>query len=82
MTARERYQKVTFQLPADLKESLNRLKEEMGVSLSAIYTEALREYVKKQEARRWREAALKARKEYETAPQALQNLDQDGFYEY
>jgi len=58
-------EKVTFNLPSELKMQVNKLKNDLHVSMSAIYTEAIREYVQAQEDRKWREAAKFMSKEYE-----------------
>ncbi len=53
-------EKVTFNIPSDLKKALLALKDERKVSLNTLYTDALKEYVKKQELKKWEEAATKA----------------------
>lgn len=42
-------EKVTFNLPIELKAKVNELKNDLHTSLSSIYVEAIKEYVKKQE---------------------------------
>ena len=58
--------KVTFNISSDLKKDLVTLKSELKVSLNTIYNNALKEYVKKQELKRWEQGANKAsqNKEY------------------
>ncbi len=54
MVTNHKIEKVTFNIPSELKEQLNILKEEMKVSLSTIYNNALSEYIKKQELEKWK----------------------------
>jgi predicted transcriptional regulator len=77
-------QKVTFNLPTELKERVEAVKREFGLSFSAIYTEAIEEYVRKKERQMWRKAAQKARKEYLENDELTQfsTLDGDGVYDY
>lgn len=53
-------EKVTFNIPIELKEEIGRLKEKMNVSFSYIYNDALREYIKKKEMQKWEEGIEKA----------------------
>ncbi len=66
MSYRTTVEKVTFNIPSDLKKDLLALKDELKVSLNTIYTNALTEYVKKQELKKWEQGAIKAaqNKEY------------------
>ena len=52
--------KVTFNISSDLKKDLVTLKNELKVSLNTIYNNALKEYVKKQELKKWEQGAIKA----------------------
>ena len=58
--------KVTFNISSDLKRDLVILKNELRVSFNTIYNNALKEYVKKQELKKWEQGAKKAsqNKEY------------------
>ena len=56
----QKIEKVTFNIPSELKKDVVKLKDELKVSLNTIYKNALTEYVKKQERKRWEEATLKA----------------------
>ncbi len=58
-------EKVTFDIPRELKEKVVALKEELHLSLSAIYNEAISEYVKQQELKRWERGAAEAIKDTE-----------------
>jgi len=46
-------EKVTFNIPLELKEQVIALKDELKVSLSAIYNEAIANYIKQKELEKW-----------------------------
>jgi post-segregation antitoxin (ccd killing protein) len=46
-------EKVTFNIPLELKEQVVALKDELKVSLSAIYNEAIANYIKQKELEKW-----------------------------
>ncbi len=46
-------EKVTFNIPVELKEQVIALKEELHVSLSTIYNEAIANYIKQKELDKW-----------------------------
>ena len=46
-------EKVTFNIPVELKEQVIALKKELNVSLSTIYNEAIANYIKQKELDRW-----------------------------
>jgi post-segregation antitoxin (ccd killing protein) len=46
-------EKVTFNIPIELKEQVIALKDELKVSLSAIYNEAIANYIKQKELEKW-----------------------------
>lgn len=55
-------EKVTFNMPVELKQQVMALKEELQVSLSVIYNEAIAGYLKQKEMEKWKngvEIALK-----------------------
>jgi len=56
-------EKVTFNIPSELKAQLVSLKNEMHVSLSAIYNEALSNYIKQKELEKWERGASLASKD-------------------
>jgi predicted transcriptional regulator len=43
------FEKVTFNIPSELKEQVMALKDELKVSLSSIYNEAIANYLKQKE---------------------------------
>jgi len=47
-------EKVTFNMPTELKDQVIALKEDLQISLSAIYNEAIANYLKQKEIERWR----------------------------
>ena len=59
----EKMEKVTFNMPSELKAKLVMLKEEMHVSFSALYNEALERFVKEKELEKWEKGAQKASKD-------------------
>ena len=61
--------KVTFNIPSDLKERASRLKDELHISMSALYKDAIDAYVKQKEREKWENAAKLMRKEYENNPE-------------
>ncbi|RUM74010.1 MAG: hypothetical protein DSZ12_06245 [Sulfurovum sp.] len=46
-------EKVTFNIPVELKEQVVALKDELHVSLSHIYNEAIATYIKQKELDKW-----------------------------
>jgi predicted transcriptional regulator len=58
-------EKVTFNIPVELKEQVIHLKEELNISMSSIYIDAIKAYVQEQDKKRWQEAAKLMSKEYE-----------------
>ena len=61
-------EKVTFNMPVELKAKITALKEELDISFSAIYNEAIASYIKQKELEKWHrgvEMALSDR-EYRT----------------
>lgn len=59
----EKMEKVTFNMPSELKAKLVTLKEEMHVSLSVLYNEALERFIKEKELERWEKGAQIAAKD-------------------
>ena len=59
----EKAEKVTFKMPAELKAKLTMLKEEMQVSFSILYNEALECSVKEKELEKWEKGTQKAFKD-------------------
>ncbi|RBQ30403.1 hypothetical protein ACNSOS_11530 [Aliarcobacter vitoriensis] len=77
-------EKVTFNLPIELKAKVNELKEDLQTSLSSIYIEAISEYVKKQEEKKWIKGFELASKDaqYQKLCEEFGNSDDGGLYEY
>jgi hypothetical protein len=53
MVANKTYEKVSFNLPTDIKLEVVKLKNSMKVSLNTIYKTAIVEYIERQEIKRW-----------------------------
>ena len=53
-------EKVTFNMPADIKTKVMTLKKELKISLSSIYNEAIVNYLNKKEAERWQQGVSMA----------------------
>lgn len=50
-------EKITFNMPVELKEKVLQLKDELKVSLSTIYNEAVKNYIQQKERERWQKGA-------------------------
>lgn len=76
-------EKITFNMPVELKNQVMQLKDELKVSLSTIYNEAVRNYVQQKELERWKRAAESAAKDkkYAAGMKEFGN-DDGGLYEY
>jgi post-segregation antitoxin (ccd killing protein) len=70
-------EKITVTIPHDLKEKLVNIKDELKISMSAIYKEALEAYLEKKELEKWEKGALlaSADKEYISLSKELGNID-------
>ncbi len=77
-------QKISFSISTKLKEKYDSFKDELDLSLSAMYREALEDYIKQKERERWRNAAQKAKQDYESNAELREFslIDGDEFYEY
>ncbi len=64
-TAKE-IEKVTFNIPSNLKRKATLLKDEMNISMSTLYKEAIEAYVREKEILKWQKAADIMSDEYET----------------
>jgi len=76
-------EKVTFNIPTELKEQVIALKDELKVSLSSIYNEAIANYIKQKELEKWKrgvDMAL-ANQEYMELSKEL-GSDNGDIYEY
>ncbi len=76
-------EKVTFNMPAELKKQVLALKEELQVSLSTIYNEAIANYLKQKEIEKWSQGVSMALedKEYMELAQEM-GSDNGDLYEY
>jgi len=76
-------EKVTFNMPTELKEQVIALKEDLQISLSAIYNEAIANYLKQKEIERWSQGVSMALedKEYMVLAQEM-GSDNGDLYEY
>lgn len=76
-------EKVTFNIPVELKEQVIALKEELHVSLSTIYNEAIANYIKQKELDKWEQGVSLALedKEYMAFTKEL-GSDGGDIYEY
>ena len=76
-------EKVTFNIPSELKEQVMALKEELHVSLSSIYNEAIVNYLKQKELDKWQKSVTLALndKEYISLSKELAE-DTGDVYEY
>ena len=58
-------EKVTFNISTQLKEQVVQLKDELKVSFSSIYNEAIENYIKQKELERWKKGISMALKDKE-----------------
>ena len=61
-------EKITFNMPVELKNQVMQLKDELKVSLSTIYNEAVKNYVQQKELERWRRRPIAPQKIRNTPP--------------
>ena len=78
----KRYEKVTFNLPKDLKQKIIDIKKEHNLSMSAIYVEAIKKYIEDLELKKWEDAVLKASKDKDYINLLNDNLNSGDVYEY
>ena len=76
-------EKVTFNIPSELKEQVMALKDELKVSLSSIYNEAIASYLKQKELDKWQKGVslALADQDYMTLSKELGN-DNGDLHEY
>ncbi|WP_198305781.1 hypothetical protein [Arcobacter vandammei] len=76
-------EKITVTIPFELKNRLLSVKDELKTSISAIYKEALENYLEKKELEKWEKGALLASKdkEYKELSKTLASSNED-IYEY
>lgn len=58
-------EKVTFNISSELKERVMALKDELKISLSSIYNEAIANYLKQKELERWEKGVTMALQDHE-----------------
>lgn len=77
------FEKVTFNIPSELKEQVIALKDELKVSLSSIYNEAITNYLKQKELEKWKRGVSLALQDndYMALSKELGN-DNGDLYEY
>ena len=68
-------EKITVTITNELKRHLVALKDELQISMSSIYKEALESYIEKKEIERWEKGAILAskNKEYMSHSQTIGN---------
>ena len=77
------YEKVTFNMPIELKEKVLALKEELNIPLSSIYNEAIANYIKQQELKNWEDGVNLALEDSDYLKSIKDNgLDSGDIYEY
>ncbi len=76
-------EKVTFNMSTELKEQVMALKDELKVSLSSIYNEAIANYLKQKELDKWQKGVSLALqdKEYVALSEEL-GSDNGDLHEY
>ncbi|MBL0708361.1 MAG: hypothetical protein JJW00_04870 [Sulfurimonas sp.] len=74
MLAKTTYEKVSFNLPVEIKAEELKLKDRLKISLNTIYRTAIMEYIQRQEVKKWEDGA-------KIASQELSDTSED-FYEY
>ena len=76
-------EKVTFNIPVELKEQVVALKDELHVSLSTIYNEAIANYLKQKELDKWQKGVTLAMKDREYMDLSKElGSDNGDVYEY
>ncbi len=79
----QKMEKVTFNMPIELKKKVLKLSDEMHTSLSSIYNEAIEEYIKNKELERWNRGIEIALNDKEYLSDAIEFAsDRGDMYEY
>ena len=65
-------EKVTITLPSHIKDEVSKLKEELHLSMNAIYQTAIAEYVEKKQREQLRKEAEAMVSEYKNNPEILE----------
>jgi len=75
--------KITIELPVELVNKLNTLKNELGLSFGDIYKEAIKSYLEQLEIKKWEKATKQAAKDKEYINFFKDiSADNGDFYEY
>ena len=74
----EKTEKVTFNISSELKAKLTLLKEEMHVSFSTLYNEAIERFIKEKEMEKWERGARLAAKDEAYITLAQETASDDG----
>lgn len=83
MVENQQIEKVTFNIPTELKKRVVFLKNDMNISMSALYKEAIESYVRKKEIDRWEKATDIMSKEYEKNSQLKDWMEfEEDIYDY
>jgi predicted transcriptional regulator len=76
-------EKVTFNIPKELKEQVVALRDELKVSLSTIYNEAIANYIKQKELEKWQKGVEMALNDKEYIDLIVDlSSDSGDIYEY
>ena len=79
----QKAEKITVTIPYELKEQLNALKSEFQTTMSAIYKDALKSYVKQKEQEKWAKGVVLMQNEYENNPELSDWVDfEEDIYDY
>ncbi len=79
----QKAEKITVTIPYELKEQLNTLKSEFQTTMSAIYKDALKSYVKQKEQEKWAKGVVLMQNEYENNPELSDWVDfEEDIYDY
>ena len=77
------YDKVTFNMPIELKEKVMALKDELNIPLSTIFNEVISNYIKHKEMQKWENAVELALKDSSYIESIKENgFDSGDIYEY
>jgi len=78
----QKAEKITITVPYELKEQVLALKEELHVSISSLYKDAMQSYIKQKEIERWERAAAEASKDKDYMNFVEEISDAGDIYEY
>lgn len=79
----QKAEKITVTIPYELKEQLHALKNEFSTSMSTIYKDALKAYVKQKEREKWAKAVDVMQEEYDNNAELSDWVDfEEDFHDY